>query len=79
MLDWSAVEPADFRCPTLWLVGSEDRYAMTSLKEYEESLKGSRVQVHIVEGLDHNQVFDEIDRVFPTMLAFTETHDDLCS
>ena len=71
MLAWPAVEPADFRCPTLWLIGSEDRHAMTSLEEYEESLKGSRVQVHIVEGLDHNQVFDEIDRVFPTMLAFT--------
>jgi pimeloyl-ACP methyl ester carboxylesterase len=71
MLDWPAVEPADFRCPTLWLVGSEDRHAMASLKEYEASLKGSRVQVHLFEGLDHEQVFDEIDRVFPTMLAFT--------
>jgi pimeloyl-ACP methyl ester carboxylesterase len=73
MLDWPAVEPADFRCPTLWLIGSEDRYAMATLKEYEESLKGSRVQVHIVEGLDHNQVFDEIDRVYLTMLAFTKS------
>jgi pimeloyl-ACP methyl ester carboxylesterase len=72
MLDWPAVEPADFRCPTLWLVGSEDRHAMVTLREYEESLKGSRVQVHIVEGLDHNQVFDEIDWVLPTMLAFTK-------
>jgi pimeloyl-ACP methyl ester carboxylesterase len=72
MLDWPAIEPADFRCPTLWLIGSEDRHAMASLKEYEESLKGSRVQVQIVEGLDHNQVFDEIDRVFPTMLAFAK-------
>jgi pimeloyl-ACP methyl ester carboxylesterase len=70
MLDWPAIEPADFRCPTLWLVGSEDRHAMASIKEYEESLKGSRVQVHSVEGLDHDQVFAEIDRVFPTMLAF---------
>ncbi len=71
MLDWPVVEPADFRRPTLWLIGSEDQHAMTSLKEYEESLKGSRIQAHIVEGLDHNQVFDQIDRVFPTMLAFT--------
>jgi pimeloyl-ACP methyl ester carboxylesterase len=73
MLDWPAIEPADFRCPTLWLVGSEDRHAMASVKEYEESLKGSRVQVHIVQGLDHEQVFAEIDRVFPTMLAFTQS------
>jgi pimeloyl-ACP methyl ester carboxylesterase len=73
MLDWPAIEPADFRCPTLWLVGSEDRHAMASIKKYEESLKESRVQVHIVKGLDHEQVFAEIDRVFPTMLAFTKS------
>jgi pimeloyl-ACP methyl ester carboxylesterase len=72
MLDWPAVVPADFRCPTLWLMGSEDRHAMDSLREYEGSLAGSQVQVHIVEGLDHEQVFEQIDRVFPTMLAFTQ-------
>jgi pimeloyl-ACP methyl ester carboxylesterase len=73
MLDWPAIEPADFHCPTLWLVGSEDRHAMANIKEYEQSLKGSRVHVHIVEGLDHEQAFAEIDSVFPTMLAFTKS------
>jgi pimeloyl-ACP methyl ester carboxylesterase len=72
MLDWPAVEPGDFLCPTLWLVGSEDIHAMTSLEEYEASLPGSRLQVHVVEGLDHNQAFDDIDRVFPILLAFTQ-------
>lgn len=71
MLDWPVIEPADFRCPTLWLVGSEDRGAMTSVTEYGQLLKGSRVQLHIVEGLNHEQVFDEIDKVFATLLAFT--------
>jgi pimeloyl-ACP methyl ester carboxylesterase len=70
MLDWPAVEPADFRCPTLWLVGSEDQLAMDSFKEYEGLFAGSQVQVHIVEGLDHEQVFSEIDRVFDIMKAF---------
>ena len=73
MLDWSAIEPADFRCPTLWLAGSKDRHAMASLKEYEESLKGSRVRVHVFPGLDHESVFTEIDTVFPTMLVFTKS------
>jgi hypothetical protein len=45
---------------------------MASIREREKSLKGSMVQVHIVEGLDHNQLFDEIDRVFPLMMAFTK-------
>jgi len=71
MLDWPAVEPADFPCPTLWLVGSEDQHVMASVRQYEESLKHSNVRVHVLDGLDHEQVFDEIDVVFPIMLAFT--------
>jgi pimeloyl-ACP methyl ester carboxylesterase len=73
MLDWPAVEPADFRRPALWLVGSEDRYAMVTKEAYAASLPGSKLQVHIVQGLDHNQVFDEIDRVFPIVLDFTQS------
>lgn len=72
MLDWPAVEPADFRCPALWVVGSQDVLAMASFKECEQALPKSNVQVHIIIGLDHEQVFDEIDRVFPTLLAFTQ-------
>jgi hypothetical protein len=44
---------------------------MASFREYEESLKGSMVRVRILDGLDHEQVFTEIDRVLPTMVAFT--------
>jgi pimeloyl-ACP methyl ester carboxylesterase len=72
MLDWPAVEPAHFRCPTLWLIGSEDRHAMDSLRAYRQALRGSKVQVYLADGLDHDQAFDEIDKVFPTMLAFTQ-------
>jgi pimeloyl-ACP methyl ester carboxylesterase len=73
MLDWPSVEPGDFRCPMLWLIGSKDPHAITSLQEYQASLDGSRVQVHVVEGLDHEQVFEQIDQVLPVMLAFTQS------
>jgi pimeloyl-ACP methyl ester carboxylesterase len=73
MLDWPAVEPIDFLCPALWLVGSEDRMAMISAKAYEAALPGSKVRLQIVEGLNHGQVFAEIDKVFATMLAFTQS------
>ena len=76
MLDWPAVEPADFCCPALWLVGSEDCRAMQNFKEYKASLAGSRVQAQVLEGLNHDQVFGEIDRVFPAMLEFTLAHLD---
>jgi pimeloyl-ACP methyl ester carboxylesterase len=73
MLDWPAVEPIDFLCPALWVVGSEDRMAMISARTYEPSLPGSKVQLLIVEGLNHGQVFAEIDKVFATILAFTQS------
>ena len=72
MLDWPINEPADLRCPALWLIGSEDQLAMDSVRQYEQSLDGSSVQLHIVDGLTHEQVFEQIDDVFPTMLAFTQ-------
>jgi len=70
MLDWPPVTPVDFRCPTLWLVGSEDPDAMETVRAYANDLLDSPVRLEIVDGLDHNQVFDEIDRVFPMMQAF---------
>lgn len=73
MLDWPSVGPADFRCPTLWLIGSEDGQALASFQEFEANLKGSMLQAQIMEGLEHDQVFEEIDRVLPVMLAFTRS------
>ena len=70
MLDWAAVVPGDFRCPVLWLVGSEDEHAVASIKEFAPALKASKVRILLVPGADHEQVFSDIDRVFPAMLAF---------
>ena len=76
MLDWPTVEPADFRCPTLWLVGTEDPHAMASLHEYKDALPDSRVRVHVLKGFGHEQLFDEVDTVFPILLAFTTGEED---
>jgi len=73
MLDWPAVEPGDFRCPVLWLIGSQDRHAMDSLAQYRQALPGSRVQALVLAGLDHEQVFEQIEQVFDAMLAFTRS------
>ncbi len=72
MLDWPPVEAVDFRCPVLWLVGSEDQPAMCSYEEYKDRLKGSRVQVQILEGLNHEGVFDEIDTTLDRIVTFTK-------
>lgn len=71
-LNWPAVEPSDFHCPVLWLVGSEDQVAMTTVREYQQFLPYTQVKLHIIDGFDHGEVFDEIDRVFTTMLAFSQ-------
>ena len=71
MLDWPTLSPVELLCPTLWLVGSKNEGAMASIKEYSADLEKSPVQVHIVDGLDHEHEFTEIDQVFPVMSSFS--------
>jgi pimeloyl-ACP methyl ester carboxylesterase len=71
LLEWGSIEPADMLCPTLWIAGSKNPTAMSGIREYEAKLKGSRVQVHIIDDLDHMQELTEIDKVLPLMAAFT--------
>lgn len=72
MLDWPSVGPSDMLCPTLWLVGSKNEGAMASIKAYEEDIKDSLVQVAVIEGLDHQQEFTQIDQAFEVMHSFSE-------
>ncbi len=73
MLDWPTVEPVEFRCPALWLLGSEDQEAMSTFETYKGRLNGSKVQVQVLEGLSHEGVFEAVDQVFDRMLTFTSS------
>ena len=73
MLDWGTVTPADLHCPTLWLIGSENDKAMESLKDYEGQIHGSQIQVRIIEGMNHEQEFDNIEQVLPVILDFVRS------
>jgi pimeloyl-ACP methyl ester carboxylesterase len=70
LLDYPAVEPADMRCPTLWLVGTSNTSAMDSVKKYETALPGTRVRLTTLEGLTHPQEMERIDQSLPAALAF---------
>ncbi|RJP54921.1 MAG: hypothetical protein C4583_01450 [Anaerolineaceae bacterium] len=70
MLDWGIVTPADLLCPTLWLIGTENDKALESYREYEAEIPGSKVQVHLLEGLNHEQEFNNIKQVLPRILDF---------
>ena len=73
MLDWRSNTPEDLLAPTLWLVGSENVDAMGSLKEYEKSISGARVQAQVVQGLTHMQEFTEVETVLPLLTRFTDS------
>jgi pimeloyl-ACP methyl ester carboxylesterase len=73
MLDWPDNAPADLRCPTLWIVGSNNPFAMASVAKHRATLAESQVQVQIIDGLNHEQEFSEIDAVLAPMLAFARS------
>jgi hypothetical protein len=73
ILEWKSIEPKDLLCPALWLVGSNDIPASTSVEEYKTLLNASKVTVQSVEGLTHEQEFTEIDKVFSFIFDFAQT------
>lgn len=73
MLDWPSVEPADLRCSTLWLVGSDNENAMPSVKQYSARLARTKVVQHLLPGLTHEEELTNVDDVFPPMLKFTQS------
>jgi pimeloyl-ACP methyl ester carboxylesterase len=76
MLDWPSVEPADLRCPTLWLVGTANENAMPSVKEYSKALGHTKVILQLVPGLTHERELAEVEEVLPGMLRFTQSPED---
>ena len=74
LLDYPSVEPADLRCPTLWLVGTKNTAAIESANLYEPKLGGTKVELTRLEGLTHPEELDRIDLSFPTALDFTRAH-----
>jgi pimeloyl-ACP methyl ester carboxylesterase len=70
ILDWPPIEPADLRCPTLWVVGSANENAMPNAQEYQDTLPGTNVTLHVLPGLTHVEELTRIDDVLPPMLRF---------
>jgi hypothetical protein len=47
---------------------------MDSAKQYRDRLKGTRVTLEVIDGLNHPQELESIDRIFPSEVAFTRAH-----
>ena len=45
---------------------------MDWVKAHRQALGEAGVRVSVIEGLNHRQEFDEVDRVFPVVRSFFE-------
>lgn len=70
MRDWPRIDPGDIRCPTLLLVGTENKNVMDWASSNREALEGAGTHVEFIEGLTHQQEFSHIDQIFPTVSSF---------
>lgn len=70
MLEWPVNEPKDLRCPTLWVVGSENEAAMASFNHYRAALESSKVTAQIIDGFNHEQELLEINSLVPLINAY---------
>jgi hypothetical protein len=52
------------------LAGTRNRTVIDWVRANREALDGSGVRVEIINGLDHQQEFSRIDRVFPVVHSF---------
>jgi pimeloyl-ACP methyl ester carboxylesterase len=73
MRDWPSIEPSDIHCPTMLLAGTKNKSTMDWVKAHRGVLDSARTRVELVEGLNHNQEFTEINRVFPIVSSFLKS------
>lgn len=70
LLDYPPVEPADFKVPTLWVVGAADDSLAANVKEYEGKLKGSMVTLKLLPSASYSDSFIKSDVVMPEVVPF---------
>ena len=71
LLDWPPIEPADMRCPTLWIIGTSNASAMRGVNTYQAHLLNTKVRLSLVERLTHSEELERVDQMLPELLRFT--------
>ena len=74
LIGYPPVEPSQMKCPTLWVVGTNNEGAYASTKQYQATLPATKVTLAVFDGLNHPQEFESIDRVFARELEFTRAN-----
>ena len=70
LADYPPVQPADFKVPTLWLVGAADASGMENVKQYEGKLSGTKVTFKQLSGLSYSDSFARIAPVLAEVEPF---------
>jgi pimeloyl-ACP methyl ester carboxylesterase len=72
LLEYPAMDPAEFNVPTLWVVATGDTDAMASVKAYEGKLTGTNVTLALIDGPSHSETLQRIDLTFDKLVDFTK-------
>ncbi len=70
MRDWPDIGPRDIRCPTILAVGSKDPGPLDWVMKNRTTLDETGICVQIIEGLSHQQEFEEMEKVLSIILPF---------
>jgi pimeloyl-ACP methyl ester carboxylesterase len=70
LLDFPPVEPADFKVPTLWVVGTADDSLAPNVKEYEGKLEGTMVTLKLLPSASYSDCFIKSDLIVPEVVPF---------
>ncbi|MCJ7661170.1 MAG: alpha/beta hydrolase [Anaerolineales bacterium] len=65
-----SIQPIDLKCPAILLVGSRNKNLMKYVQSEQSALDAAGIQMEIINGLNHQQEFSQIDQVFPVVSTF---------
>jgi pimeloyl-ACP methyl ester carboxylesterase len=70
MRGWPGVDPGEIRCPAILVVGTKNKNTLQWVDKNREELVQAGIELQILDGLNHNQEFEKIDRSFPVISQF---------
>jgi pimeloyl-ACP methyl ester carboxylesterase len=70
LADYPPVQPADFKVPTLWLIGAADGSGLENVKQFEGKLAGTKVTFKQLSGLSYSDSFARIEPVLAEVEPF---------
>lgn len=71
---YPALEPAEIKVPTLWLVGAADESGMANVKQFESKLAGTKVTFKPLPGLSYSDSFGKSEPMLAEVTPFLKAN-----